>query len=289
MPLQSNSDSKRTLYVRRNVLNAVDILDWAKAQGFKQAVPAEELHVTIAFSKEPIDWKTIPDTRAALKLDPESFRVKPLGDAGAVVLMFKSPVLEARWKEICDLGASWDYDGYRPHVTITYEKPEVNLLEVEPYEGSLLLGPEIMEELNEDWTSTLTEEVLKAKVLNVDESLGLVFGWAMVSKVRDEDYFDTQGHHIPEDVMLKGAADFMQHSNIAKDMHEGKQVGSYVFAFPLTTEIKKAMQIECPYSGFMIAMKPDTPELFNKFKSGAYTGFSIGGKGISEEVDDAEA
>ena len=131
-----------------------------------------------------------------------------------------------------------------------------------------------------------------SKVVKVDNELGLVFGYAMICKEGGEDYFDLQGDNIPEDVMLKSALDFMQHSQVAREMHgktpdgQRKEAGTVVFAFPLTTDIAKALDIETGTTGLLIAVKPDAAMLA-KFKSGALTGFSIGGSCTREELPDA--
>ena len=122
----------------------------------------------------------------------------------------------------------------------------------------------------------------KTEVIKVDEELGLVFGFAIVCKVGSEPYFDLQRDHIPEDAMLKAAADFMQHSRTAKEMHSGDQIGDIVFAFPLTGEIAKAMEITTKHTGLLVAMKP-SPAVLVKFKTGEYSGFSIGGKRVVDE------
>ena len=114
------------------------------------------------------------------------------------------------------------------------------------------------------------------KIEKVDATLGLVFGWAIVCTEDGEDYIDTQGDHIPEDAMMKAATDFALNSRVAKDMHAGDQIGDIVFMFPMAADVAKSMGIECNKTGLMIAMKP-SPEVFAKFKSGEYTGFSIGG------------
>lgn len=119
-------------------------------------------------------------------------------------------------------------------------------------------------------------------VLKVDEELGLVFGFAIVCKQDGKEYFDVQGDHVPEDAMLKASADFMVKSRVAKEMHRGDQTGQVVFAFPLTTDIAKALGIETKTTGLLIAMQPGE-EALKKFKSGAYTGFSIGGKYVTNE------
>lgn len=84
----------------------------------------------------------------------------------------------------------------------------------------------------------------------------LIFGWAMVSKVDGEDYFDLQDHHIPEDVVLKSSMDFMLESRVGKTMHEGGKSGDIVFAFPMTTDIAKALDITTSTTGLLIAFRP---------------------------------
>lgn len=121
-----------------------------------------------------------------------------------------------------------------------------------------------------------------ADVFKVDDELGLVFGYAIVCKDGDKEYFDVQGDHIPEDAMLKASTDFMLKSRVAKDMHQGDQTGTVVFAFPMTTDIAKALGITVKKTGLIIAMKPGA-EALKKFKSGDYTGFSIGGKRVKDE------
>jgi hypothetical protein len=121
-----------------------------------------------------------------------------------------------------------------------------------------------------------------SQVIKVDKALGLVFGWAIVCKIDGVDYFDVQKDNIPEDSMLDAAADFMMNSRVAKEMHQGSEQGSIVFAFPLTTEIAKAFEITTKKTGLMIGMKP-SPAMLEKFEKGELTGFSIGGKRITDE------
>jgi len=129
----------------------------------------------------------------------------------------------------------------------------------------------------------------KGNFLKVDDNLGLVFGYAIVCQEDGKDYFDLQGDHIPEDAMLKASVDFMQGDRVLGDMHRYKEGGKVVFAFPLTTEIAKALNIGIQKSGLLIAVKPALKETLEKFKSGEYTGFSIGGQRVAdEEVENVE-
>jgi len=130
-----------------------------------------------------------------------------------------------------------------------------------------------------------------ASVAKVDESLGLVFGWAIVCKIDGVDYFDVQDDHIPEDAMLKASSDFMEHSRAGADMHPRDSMntfqqemacGTIVFAFPMTTDIAKSLDIQTAKTGLLIAMKAP-PDVLAKFKSGEYSGFSIGGTRLKDE------
>ena len=286
----------RTLYVRRNVVNARDIISWAKSQGFKTTQQAKDLHVTIAFSRVPVDWMAVEpedwnqNEEGELVCKPGGPRcVEALGDGGAVVLLFNNTVLCWRHEQIKRAGARWEHSEFNPHITITWDAGDLDLSKVEPYRGEIVLGPEIFEEVVENWADSITEKSksdgMTAKVCKVDTDLGIVFGWAIICKKDGKDYYDTQGDHIPEHVMLDAAAGFMAGGRVAKEMHVGKEKGKIVFAWPVTAEIAKAMGIDAKHTGLMIGMKPDTREMLNKFKSGEYTGFSIGGRAAEQEVD----
>ena len=138
---------------------------------------------------------------------------------------------------------------------------------------------------NQEQLQSSEEDATKRnfEVAKVDDELGLVFGFAIVSKINGEEYFDVQGDHIPEEAMLEASLDFMENSGAAKEMHQGDRIGSIVFAFPLTSEIARSMNIQTEKTGLMIALKPYDDEVLNRFKSGEYTGFSIGGRRVEDE------
>lgn len=295
----------RTLYISRKVINAREIIKWAKGQGFETTLPAEDMHVTICFSRAPVDWMKIseaysPNDDASIEVKPGSVRlVEPLGDKGAIVLIFNSNELSWRHEDIKRQGATWDYDEYQPHITITYDQGDVDLKDVEPYRGKIVLGPEIFEEVNEDWADDVVEK--NARVIKIDEELGLVFGWAIICKIDGEDYYDKNidrdgpfkgervPEHIPESTMLKAASSFMETARPGNEMHSGPDRGQHVFAFPLTTEIAKALGIKTKTTGLLVAYKPPS-DVLEKFKDGTYTGFSIEGQvnsGGSEVIEHA--
>jgi hypothetical protein len=155
----------RTLYVRRNLLNGRDLVAWAKAQGFGKTLDPSDMHVTVLFSRAPVDWVAMgqdyrdQDGKGGFTIAPGGPRVvERLGDKGAVVLLFASSDLSWRHEEMCERGASHDYPEYQPHVSITYDGGDIDLEGIEPYQGPLKFGPEIFEEVVEDWDKTITEK-----------------------------------------------------------------------------------------------------------------------------------
>jgi hypothetical protein len=60
-------------------------------------------------------------------------------------------------------------------------------------------------------------------------------------------------------------------------MHREVGRGQVVFAFPLTPDIAKALNIETPVTGLLIGMKPDAA-LLAKYRDGTLRSFSVGGR-----------
>ncbi len=149
----------RSLYVRRQLLNADEFLAWAREQGFENLVPAESLHVTVISSATPVDWMKAGydwsdgnDGKLTVQAGGPRI-VEPLGSNAAPVLFFNAPSLTWRNEGLQrDLGARDKFPEYQPHVTISYEpQPGLDLRTVEPFRGKLEFGPEIFEEVVDDW------------------------------------------------------------------------------------------------------------------------------------------
>ncbi|MDH1074586.1 DUF1073 domain-containing protein [Pseudomonas nitroreducens] len=160
---QLQDAAARTLYVSRKVLNASAIIDWAKAQGFETTLPAEDLHVTVAYSKTPVDWMAVAQAwtnkpNGNLTSSAGGPRMIEKFGEGAIVLLFNNTELTWRHQDILDAGGSWDFPEYQPHITFTYQPGSVDLDQVEPYRGVIELGPEIFEEITPSWSDDLNEE-----------------------------------------------------------------------------------------------------------------------------------
>lgn len=155
LALTGDSSRPRTLYMRRDLVNVAEVMAWAKDQGFEE--PIKDLHVTVIYSKAAFDWMRVSgdpgwgeDAKGQLVIPAGGARVvEPIGDEGAVALLFNSSSLAWRHREVVEAGASHDYDDYQPHMTISYRDGQLDLRGVEPYRGKLVLGPEVWQELEQ--------------------------------------------------------------------------------------------------------------------------------------------
>jgi len=142
-----NDATPRSLYVSRKVVNVADLKAWAKSQGLPDL--QDDLHTTIAYSTTPVDWIKMGDEgwngndKGEITVKPGGPRVvEPLGNRTAV-LMFSESALSYRNMSMREAGASWDFPDYTPHISLTGDP--VDLTNVEPYRGKIVLGPEIFE------------------------------------------------------------------------------------------------------------------------------------------------
>lgn len=136
------------LYVSRRLLNAADVAAWARGIGLKSVVAPAEMHVTIAYSKSPVDWFKFPGDGYGSNVDGGPRRLEIFGD-GVVVLRFASDHFQRRWKLFRDGGCSWKWPEYAPHVTIAEDVGAVNIAQTVAYPGPLEFGSEIFAPVRE--------------------------------------------------------------------------------------------------------------------------------------------
>lgn len=111
-----------SLYISRPVLNAQVFHDLAVSMKFEYVLPPEEMHTTVAYSTEPVDWDkdVFQPLTGTMKVTGGIRRLIRL-DGGAVVLAYESRELADRWGQLILAGASWDHPNFTPHVTLAYD------------------------------------------------------------------------------------------------------------------------------------------------------------------------
>ena len=136
-------DEAEPLYVSRPVLNADEILRWARAAGIKNLNPPEKLHVTIVYAEAPVDWLSFAPDEVGLELPADSGRaIEVFGEK--LVLTVHDPRLTDRNAEFGEGGAIHSFTPYRAHVTLALaDGQDASLQTIPVYAGKILLGPEI--------------------------------------------------------------------------------------------------------------------------------------------------
>jgi phage-related protein (TIGR01555 family) len=158
-----DATTPRPLYVYRPVLNWKDIAAFYKKAGLKTTV-AEEMHVTVIYSKKAVDWIKVGeddygnDENGELLIKEGGPRVMERFNE-ALVLAFASSALgyrhnSAEYRAGCD----WAYEDYTPHVTISYDAGAVDIRNLPAYTGPIELGPEVFEEIKGSFDPATLEE-----------------------------------------------------------------------------------------------------------------------------------
>jgi hypothetical protein len=134
--------------------------------------------------------------------------------------------------------------------------------------------------------SSMTKDIT-GQILKADEEQRMVYGWASVVTEKGEPVVDRQGDVIEPDTLVKAVNKFMEHVRVGKEMHQGEQIGRVIHSMPITKEIGESLGIQSDREGWVVAFKVYDDEVWNKVKSGELAAFSIGGKAIKEDYDDA--
>lgn len=152
-----DATTPRTLYVYRPVMNWREIAKFYKDQGVDNVyggTAPDYMHVTLCYSKTPVDWLKVGDDSWTGSDENGVLTVKPGGArvneqfGKYVVLAFANTDLCWRHRSILErTGASWDYEDYTPHISISRDPGAIDPLTLKPWLGQIILGPEVFEEI----------------------------------------------------------------------------------------------------------------------------------------------
>lgn len=133
--------AKKSLYVYRPLLNADEVIAWAKGAGFRVCLPPANMHVTVLYSKGEVEWSEDSPLKGHITVNGGERALERFG-GGACVLSFKSNTLKGRNATFMDMGATSDFSSYKSHVTLSYKGDGLLLKKMGVYRGILRFGGE---------------------------------------------------------------------------------------------------------------------------------------------------
>ncbi len=117
------------------------------------------------------------------------------------------------------------------------------------------------------------------RIVKVDQSRKIAYGWANVITEKNCPVVDSQGDMIAPGELIRFTTDFMLDSRVGKTVHEGEQTHVVVHSMPMTYELAKAFGIDTPDEGWLVGVYIHDPDTLAKAVSGELAAFSIGGAG----------
>lgn len=126
-----------------------DLVALGETLGLENVTARNDFHTTIIFSKKYIN---LPPITHDVKIDPATYSWELFGhENNVLVLKYESPELKERFDAAMELGATYDFDEYKPHVTFAFDVENIDLDDLDLPTFSLQLAEEYQTPLDLDW------------------------------------------------------------------------------------------------------------------------------------------
>lgn len=139
-----NGQNNVPIYARVPVY-CQELLQWCASNLDTYLDPTEhEYHITVCYSKEPVNVKAVPLFKA-INIERNGYGRHLARYGNSLVLVLdddEAKPLYRIWEAFCNAGASWDFPSYSAHVSLstTSKLEESDLRTIAPYTGKLTLG-----------------------------------------------------------------------------------------------------------------------------------------------------
>lgn len=130
------------IYCYREVVNKEDIGIWLNSLNLIEPIDINDLHLTVSYKKDEI-LNDIELDNYMYIVPHNNRKINILGTT--LVLSITSIYLQNRWNYYIENEYHWDYNDYKPHISLSYNYKNYKFLgEIEPFDGDIILGPEII-------------------------------------------------------------------------------------------------------------------------------------------------
>jgi len=98
------------------------LADYIKTNGIPNPVASSSFHTTIVYSRVPVPGFE-PHHTLEVPVNTRFSKIEcwDTNSGRTLVLKFFSPYLHFRFQEAIAAGATYDYDEYKPHITLSYD------------------------------------------------------------------------------------------------------------------------------------------------------------------------
>ena len=134
----------KPLWLYRPVINTPDLYRWCALVGIKKMYPEDQLHMTLATVRQPVEWGDL-DLQTDELIVPAGFKAIQIIGWTVKALTFGHPAVKARHEELLARFPKMDHPLLRPHVSLYRGGKMIH----EGYEGELVFGPERAEIFDE--------------------------------------------------------------------------------------------------------------------------------------------
>lgn len=117
------------------------------------------------------------------------------------------------------------------------------------------------------------------KLTKQDNDRKIVFGFFSVVEVDGVPVIDSQGDVITSEALEEAVYKYVMFSRMGDERHDEKVKAVLIESMVFTKEKQEALKIDLGYVGWWGGFKVLDQEMWNKFKTGEYESFSIGGRG----------
>jgi len=128
---------KTPLWLSRPLINVEDVYSWLRDAGVKKAIPADQLHLTLATVRDPVEWDNLPLQQDELVF-PEGEKPVQIFAWTIKALVFSNEQITKRHAQLLELYPTIDHPDFRPHLSLY----KGGRMPKAVYRGPLIFGPE---------------------------------------------------------------------------------------------------------------------------------------------------
>jgi len=130
-------------------------------------MPPEQLHLTLATCRTPVDTSGLVLQTNTLTIEP-GYKVVQIFGFMAKAIAFGHPAIKERHEELAAMFPTMDHASLlRPHVTLM----RGGKMPKSAYEGSLVFGPEVLAEFNETAVREIKHVLVKDVLASYQDEL----------------------------------------------------------------------------------------------------------------------